>query len=47
MDIHKIARMPYTPYATVCDWLLRLHKGRLKRLSKRRRGRKSKVGWKT
>ena len=47
MDIHKITRMLYTPYATVCDWLLRLHNGCLKRLSnKRRRGRKSKVGWK-
>ena len=47
MDIHKIARMLYAPYATRCDWLLRLHKGRLKRLSNiRRRGRKSKAGWK-
>ena len=47
MDIQKIARTLYTPYATVCDWLLRLHKGRLRRLSnKRRRGRKSKTEWK-
>ena len=44
MDIQKIARTLYTPYATVCDWLLRLHKGRLRRLSnKKRRGRKSKM----